>query len=272
MDPSTLSWTDVDTIFERESEKISKAGLSYTQAGEYLADKYGVYISPTWASYFARWQKQRASSNKVDDGSRSNTPALLTSNSPSIRITARVGPAPSSSLSAPNRSIQTTSANANANASLARPSSSSSRPGNRRRKSRSRSPSSIELSDLSSDSSDDELSPSSAGGGAGAGAGGSRIGMTGNAEYMTDEMMCQIFEKGYKGWEMKGMSRADIAIELEKTVSFFVFFLCARLWWLMREAGGSVHARVMANLLYELEDEKGPFCLPGQKGEGEGKE
>lgn len=270
MDPSTLSWTDVDTIFERESETISKAGLSHTQAGEYLADKYGVYISPTWASYFARWQKQRSSSSKLDDESRPNTPAFLTSNPPSIRITARVGPAPASSSSA-NRSIHTASVNANAS-SLARPSSSSSRPGNRRRKSRSRSPSSIELSDLSSGSSDDELSPSSVGAGAGAGASGSRIAMTGNAEYMTNEMMCQIFEKGYKGWEMKGMSRADIAIELEKTVSFFVvFFTCARLWWLMREAGGSVHARVMANLLYELEDKKGPFCLLGQKGEGEGK-
>lgn len=266
MDPSTLSWTDVDTIFERESETISKARLSHTQAGEYLADKYGVYISPTWASYFARWQKQRSSSSKLDDESRSNTPALLTSNPPSIRITARVGPAPASSSSA-NRSIHMASVNANAS-SLARPSSSSSRPGNRRRKSRSRSPSSIELSDLSSGSSDDELSPSSVG----AGASGSRIGITGNAEYMTNEMMCQIFEKGYKGWEMKGMSRADIAIELEKTVSFFVvFFSCARLWWLMREAGGSVHARVMANLLYELEDKKGTFCLLGQKGEGEGK-
>lgn len=49
---------------------------------------------------------------------------------------------------------------------------------------------------------------------------------------MTNEMMCQIFEKGYKGWEMKGMSRADIAVELEKTVSFFLcsffFFVVAR--------------------------------------------
>lgn len=96
---------------------------------------------------------------------------------------------------------------------------------------------------------------------------------------MTNEMMCQIFEKGYKGWEMKGMSRADIAVELEKTVSFFfVFFFfrrcpcCECQLWLMKEAGGSVHARVVANLLYELEDEKGPFCLSSEGGEGEGKE
>ncbi|AFR96442.1 hypothetical protein C343_04566 [Cryptococcus neoformans C23] len=198
MDPSTLSWTDVNMIFEKESEKISKAGLSNEQAGEYLADKYGVYISATWASYFARWQKQRSSKGEE---SRPNTPAP-----PSfpIRITARVGPAPSS---APNPPTLITTGNA-------RPSSSN-RPGRRRK---SRSPSSIELSDLSSDSSDDEVSPS----GGADGGGGSRTGTTGNAEYMTNEMMCQIFEKGYKGWEMKGMSRADIAVELEKTVGVYM--------------------------------------------------
>ncbi|OXG15319.1 hypothetical protein C366_04457 [Cryptococcus neoformans Tu401-1] len=198
MDPSTLSWTDVNMIFEKESEKISKAGLSNEQAGEYLADKYGVYISATWASYFARWQKQRSSKGEE---SRPNTPAP---SSFPIRITARVGPAPSSAPNAPTL-IMTGNA---------RPSSSN-RPGRRRK---SRSPSSIELSDLSSDSSDDEVSHS----GGADGGGGSRTGTTGNAEYMTNEMMCQIFEKGYKGWEMKGMSRADIAVELEKTVGVYM--------------------------------------------------
>ncbi|WVQ78958.1 hypothetical protein IAT38_001050 [Cryptococcus sp. DSM 104549] len=60
LNPSTLSWAEVSLTFEKESPAIGAAGLSVKEAGEYLAEKYGVYIAPTWTAYFIRWHKQKS--------------------------------------------------------------------------------------------------------------------------------------------------------------------------------------------------------------------
>ncbi|TYJ51894.1 hypothetical protein B9479_007517 [Cryptococcus floricola] len=205
MEPSTLSWSDVNHVFEKENEIIWNANLNLDETGNYLADKYGVYLGSTWKAYFTRWRKQKQGKliDEDEEEPAPKAPVKPAVQRPPTVIRPTRGPKRKSPYSPPLPAARRKPS----------PPSQQRSPGPSRRKSLAR-----PMVDMGEESdsddgaqntdSDDEPAVKTSTG-------------QGVTEYMTNERLCKIFEERDAEWEGRGASRSEIAGWLEKEIGVY---------------------------------------------------
>ncbi|WVN89917.1 uncharacterized protein L203_105147 [Cryptococcus depauperatus CBS 7841] len=220
MTPSTLCWTDVNRIFEKENYVICAAALNADEAGDYLADKYGVYLTTTWRAYLTRWRKQRISQIELESSSYH---APVSAPTPMVASASTSAPAPArtSKDSTPQiRIIHSqnqiksqfqagpglrTQRNRPSHISLNRSRASTPSSSLTEDESDTEGEDETENESSSEEEEDDDLSKIKAG----------------QLEYLSNEMMARVFESRRKKWEKKGFTRVEIAQELEKDLGVY---------------------------------------------------